>query len=122
MKIKVKVFRKKPNIREFHLRQRLTECPEYYDGPGDVFPENFQEGYKHLAYLLAKELFAIAGVQQIMISGYIVEVEIGRAYSWEKDKIQKRLSNIIQKYVEEKLRVDTLISEIIKKPPEKDSR
>lgn len=122
MKIKITIFHKEPHIREFHLRQRLTEYPEYYDGPGDVFPENFQEGYKNFAYLLAKELFTIAGVQQIMINGYIIEAEISRAYSWKKDKIQERLLNTIRKYIAEKSRVDRLIAETIKKSQKKDSR
>lgn len=122
MKNKIVIKRKDSTTYEFHLRQRLTECPEYYDGPGDVFPENFQEGYKHNAYLLAKELFIIAGVQQIMISGYLVEVEISRAYSWKKDKIQKKLLNAIGKYIAEKSRVDALIAETIKQSQKKGSR
>lgn len=122
MRNKIVVFQKNHVIREYHIRQRLTEYPEYYDGPGDVSPENYEGGYKNQAYLLAKEIFTITGIQQIMISGYLVEVEIGRAYNWKKDKIQKSILNTIQKYVEEKLRVDALISETIKKSKGKGSR
>ena len=121
MKIKIRVFHKKPNVREFHQRIRLTEYPEYYDGPGDVFAENYEWGYKNHAYLLAKDIFTIAGIQQIMISGCLVEVEISRSYNWKKDKIQARLLNIIRKYAEAKLKIQKLIEDTIKKSKRKDS-
>ncbi len=121
MKTKVIVFRQKLNVYEFHIRQRLTEYPEYYDGPGDVSPENYEGGFKNHAYLLAKEIFLIAGIQLIMISGYVVEVEISWSYSWEKDKIRRSVLNVIQKYVENKLKCSQLLIEA-KKSSQDDSR
>lgn len=114
MKNKITVFRRNRNraIKEFHLRERITYNPEYYEGPGAIFKENFEEGYRHYAHNLAKNLYKINGVQGVTIDGYIVEVEISRAFRWKKDAIQLRVKLAIIQFLKSSLIPEKLLPSI----------
>lgn len=114
MKNKIVIIRKERLLYEFHLRQRLSDLPEFYDGPGDVGEANMQEGYKYYAYPLAKELFKISGINKIVVDGFVVQVEISAAYNWQEE-IKNKAKKAIKKYLKNLTGPQKVMTDVLKK-------
>jgi hypothetical protein len=83
-------------IREFHIRERLSETYESYSNLSDAVSEN-PEGFKNEAYQLAEELLSIRGVASVDIDGFQITITIGRAFFWRE--VEPRVMALIKRYL-----------------------
>lgn len=85
----------KDNWKEFQTNQRLSDYAEEYFGIHDAEPFNMRDEETE-AYVLARQLFKISGVQYIEIDGYIVRIQLSKALRWSE--VEQNIKDCIRQY------------------------
>lgn len=87
------------NARIFAVRYKLSDEEEVYCGFSDAVEWNLVQKRKNEAFLLARDLLGIRGVESIIVCGYEANIQLGKMFSWKERDIKKKILFVIERYL-----------------------
>ncbi len=87
-----------PNVRMYNVNTEITEDPcQTFWRPLRETSRVYLEKLGEIGSDLVKQLFNIAGVEQLSIEPYRLKIEIGKAFEWEE--INPTVIKILSQYL-----------------------